>query len=141
MVSIKPQKSFQISHKIDALDLMSIPVPEEKSSAQLFEMARQERQQGRSGRPYSIDYHTRFSVPAACVVFAFISPVFAILFSRSGGFAGVLLSVFLIMLYFNAFVISKDILSKIPSVPDWVAGWLPNIVFMLAGILAARRLE
>ncbi|WP_204352309.1 hypothetical protein, partial [Klebsiella variicola] len=47
----------------------------------------------------------RFSVPAACVVFAIVGPVFAIVFARNGGFVGVFLSIVLVMLYYNAHVL------------------------------------
>lgn len=141
LVSVKPQKAFTINHKINILDLFQMPIQDEQTSVELYDLIKREKSQGRDGKAYGIKFHTRFSVPAACIVFAYISPVFAILFSRSGGFAGVLLSVFLVMLYYNAFVICTDILGKIPTVPDWVAGWLPNILFMIIGMIGVRRLE
>ena len=85
--------------------------------------------------------NVKFSVPAACIIFALIGPVFAIYFARSGGFVGVFLSIFLVLLYYNAFVISTEILSKIGQIPGWLAAWLPNMIFAAIGILAIRRLE
>ena len=60
---------------------------------------------------------------------------------RNGGFVGVFLSIVIVLLYYNAFVISTEILSKIPQVPGWLAAWLPNILFIVAGVIAIRRLE
>ena len=66
---------------------------------------------------------------------------FSVAFSRSGGFAGLLVSFLVVMSYYNAYVISLDILGRQPNVPTWVAAWLPNIVFTLLGLAALRRIE
>jgi lipopolysaccharide export LptBFGC system permease protein LptF len=63
------------------------------------------------------------------------------MFARGGGFVGVLLSLGLCVLYYNAYVISTDILSKVAFIPGWLAAWLTNIVFLVLGIVAIRRLE
>ena len=88
-----------------------------------------------------ITYHTRFSIPAACLIFSIIAPIFAIIYARSGSFVGVLLSTILVLLYYNAHVISTEIFGKSHWLSPWLAAWLPNIIFASIGIIAARRLE
>ena len=141
LISVKPDQSFKFNQKVNLLDIFQIPAQEEKSSKELWDLMKTEKAQGGTGRAYEINFHTHFSVPAACVIFFYVSPIFAIIFSRSGGFAGVLLSVFLVMFYYNAYVISKDILGKVDTIPAWLAAWLPNILFLFCGVIAARRLE
>ena len=84
---------------------------------------------------------TKFSVPAACIVFATVAPIFAIVFARTGGFAGVLLSIFLVMLYYNAFIVSTEIFGRNGWLNPILAGWLPNVIFAFLGLFALRRLE
>jgi lipopolysaccharide export system permease protein len=83
----------------------------------------------------------RYAVPASCAVFAVTSSVFSIWLGRSGGYAGILISFFVVLLYYNAFVISTQILGKLESVPSWVAAWMPNIAFASIALVLLRRLE
>lgn len=92
-------------------------------------------------RPFEIEFHSRFAAGAACAVFAFTSAVFAVAFARSGGFAGLLVSFGVCVLYYNAYVISMEILGRQENVPTWVAAWLPNLIFGALGLVWVRRLE
>ena len=92
-------------------------------------------------RTYELELYSRSAAGVACAVFAFTSAVFAVAFSRSGGFAGLLVSFSVCVLYYNAYVISMEILGKNASVPSWLAAWLPNLVFLGLGLLGVRRLE
>ncbi len=88
-----------------------------------------------------VAYHTKFSVPAACIVFAITGPAFAIWLSNRGGFVGVFLSVVMVMLYFNVYIISTQVFAANHWVSPMVAAWLPNVVFAFLGLFALRRLE
>ena len=99
------------------------------------------RMEKNSPRPYELELYSRFAAGFACGVFAFASAVFAVVFSRSGGFAGLLVSFAVCVLYYNAYVISMEILGRQENVPSWLAAWLPNIAFSILGLLWMRRLE
>ncbi len=121
--------------------IMSPAVPEEKTLSELKEQIEVDKQLGRSSKADEIKYHVKFSVPAACIVFALVSPVFAILFARTGGFVGVLISIVMVLLYYNGFVIGTQILSKYEFMHPWMCAWVTNIVFGVLGLIAIRRLE
>ena len=114
---------------------------EEMTIKELLDSIKDGRKVGANTKDLEVKLNVKFSVPAACIIFALIGPVFAILFSKSGGFVGVFLSIVIVLLYYNAFVISTEILSKVDQVPGWLAAWLPNILFIIAGVIAIRRLE
>lgn len=117
------------------------PVPEEKTVADLQRSIALGKKTNQPTKGLEVDLQERYAVPAACVVFALVGPVFAIIFARSGGFVGVFLSIIMVLLYYNAFVISTQILSKMEFMPAWLAAWLPNILFTILGVLGVRRLE
>jgi lipopolysaccharide export LptBFGC system permease protein LptF len=75
------------------------------------------------------------------LVFSLVSPIFGVIFSRSGGFPGVLVSFVVVLLYYNAFVVSTQILGKFAWCPVWFAAWSPNLAFIVLGLIALRRLE
>lgn len=134
-------KKMTIPQAIFVNDLFSAQMPEQKTSAQLTAAIRAGKASGRDMTREEILLHERFSVPAACVVFALVAPIFAIAFARTGSFVGLLLSMFLVLLYYNAFVISTEIFGVKHWVSPWMAAWLPNFVFIGLGLLGVRRLE
>jgi len=130
-----------INERIATEGLFAPPMPTEQTAEELRENIALKKKSGVDTKGDEVNLHVRYAVPSACVVFAIVGPVFAIVFARSGGFVGVFLSIILVLLYYNAFVISTEILSKIDAVPAWGAAWLPNILFALLGVVAIRRLE
>ncbi len=141
LLSAKPGKPIFINEPIDVDSVFGNPVSEEKSLAELQQSISRNRKSGMNTRNEETQYHNRFAVPFACLVFAIIGPVFAVWFARSGAFVGVLLSMVLVLVYYNAWVISTEILGKNGLTSPWLAAWLPNIIFIIFGLIAIRRLE
>lgn len=141
LISAKSQENLEILEPISIPSLFQDPLPEEKSLADLRTEIEQRRKLGAPTAPLEVALHTKFSVPAACLVFALTSPVLAVWFARSGAFMGVLLSLILVLLYYNAYVISTEILGRNAWAPPVVAAWLPNAIIAGLGLLALRRLE
>ncbi len=144
VVSVSPYKDGQpmkIYQKIVIKDLFTGATPEEKTLGELRDDIAKGKKSGSDTTASEVKYYTRFSVPAACIVFALVGPIFAVMFSRSGAFVGVLLSIVLVMLYYNVYIISTEVLGNNAVVPAWLAAWLPNILFAGAGLIAIRRLE
>jgi lipopolysaccharide export system permease protein len=86
------------------------------------------------------DYHLRLSIPLSCLIFALVSAPLSLRFSRSGGFAGLLLSVVLGFLYYNTIFLGK-ILGVQEVLPPALAGWMQNILFGAAGLFLIATCE
>ncbi|MBV6457587.1 MAG: hypothetical protein HONBIEJF_00700 [Fimbriimonadaceae bacterium] len=139
---VKPRQNVVINERIDIDSMMSqTTMTEEKTLAQLERDIQEGRRLKRDTKKAEINYHTRFSVPAACLVFAFTGPVMAVSFARSGAFMGVLLSIILVLLYYNAYVISTEIFGRNGWMSPMMSAWLPNIVFLVLGLAFLRRAE
>lgn len=132
---------FEINEKIVVDSFFGSGDLAEITSQELREKIASAKRLGVPSKREEIELETRISIPVACAIFAMISPVFAMLFARSGGFVGILVSFIIVLAYYNAFVVSTEILGKMSEVPVWAAAWLPNIVFLLLGIFAIRKLE
>lgn len=141
LLSIKPGDPISIMEPIDVDSLFGNALPEEKTIAELKKTIDANRKNGLNTRNEEVQLHNRFAVPASCLVFAFLGPIFAVWFARSGAFMGVFLSMILVLLYYNAWVISTEILGKNGWTAPWLAAWLPNIIFIVFGLFAIRRLE
>jgi lipopolysaccharide export system permease protein len=136
----KAGKDVPINDKIIVGDLFDPPMPEEQTAAQLKLAIANGKKVGSDTRVLEVSYYSRFSMPASCLVFSIVAPIFAILFGRSG-FAGVLLSLFLVVLYYNALVVCTEIVGKNGWLNPMLSAWLPNIFFIAVGVIALRRLE
>jgi lipopolysaccharide export system permease protein len=140
-VTVSKATRMTINQRILTDSLFAPPISEESTAPELLQKIELAHRNHIDAKPTEVKYLERFSVPAACIVFALVGPVFSIIFARGGGFFGVLLSIIMVLLYYNAFVISSEILSKVDAVPAWLAAWLPNILFAFVGVVAIRRLE
>lgn len=141
LVSARPEGDMVISDRITVQDFFIPPDSPEMTTPRLREVIDQGRKIGQDMTMYEVDYQTRFSLPAACAVFALVGPVFAVALSRRGAFVGVFLSTILCFLYWNAYVISTQILAKDGILSPVAAAWLPNVLFVVLGVFALRRLE
>ncbi len=89
----------------------------------------------RHGRaPYQIEWHKRFALPCATLVFALVAFPLAIRSHRGGrsialaGSLAILLTYYMVMTSFEGFALRL-------YVPPWLAIWAPNAIFAVAGTL------
>jgi lipopolysaccharide export system permease protein len=134
-------KTLTIFEQINITDIYNQPAPTEETAGELLKTIKEAKTQRQNTAMLEVSYWERFSVPAACYVFAIVGPVFAIWLGRGGGFAGVLLSLIMVLLYYNVYVISTEILGRLSWVSPMVAAWLPDVLFLGAAVYGIRRLE
>lgn len=137
----KPRDDVVINERITVQDFFSPPDPNELSSGDLAKVIRTGRRSGQDMTRQEITLHTKYSLPASCAVFAFIGPMFAVWLSKNGAFVGVLLSIVIVFLYFNIYIITTEIMGAHGMLSPWLAAWLPNIFFIAVGAAIVRRLE
>ena len=89
----------------------------------------------RHGRaPYQIEWHKRFALPCATLVFALVAFPLAIRSHRGGrsialaGSLAILLTYYMVMTSLEGFALRL-------YVPPWLAIWAPNAIFAVAGTL------
>ena len=141
LIQFKQLGDWSVFERIITANLFQSPALKEKTSKEILEDIQDAKKTGQDTKQLEVNYHIKFSVPAACLLFAFVAPIFAIKFARGGAFVGVLLSMGLVILYYNGFVISTQILSKLDWISGPMAAWLPDIVFAVLGAIALRRVE
>ncbi len=130
-----------IYEPIRIADLFVQPTPEEETSSSLLKAIRQYKASHLSTTNLEIQFHQKLAGPVACLIFAFTGAVLAMRLSKAGPFIGVMVSLGIAWLYFNAYVISGEVLGRNGWVSPIMAAWLPNIVFGAFGLLLVRRME
>jgi len=80
-----------------------------------------------------VELHKKFSIPFACIVFAFIGAPLGIQGKRSGKAHGFVFSLLLITVYY-VFLMAGETLGDKGSIPPFLSMWAPNIFFMAIGL-------
>lgn len=138
---LSSDRPLTINEPIRVNDLFMSPVAEEMTAEELEAAIRAGRQTGANTRSLEVNYHTKFSLPASCLVFALAGSLMAVRLTRMGPFAGVLGAFGLLILYYNGFVISRDIVGMNGWLPPVWAAWLPNLLFLGLSAWLGRRIE
>ena len=79
-----------------------------------------------------LEWHRRFSLPFACIVLGFIAAPLSVQSGPGSRLSGVVLGLFLFLLYYILFSAAKA-LGEDGTYPPVVGMWLPNVIF---GVLA-----
>ena len=141
LFAAETKDTLRIYEPIRITDLFAPPSPDEETVASLSDAISKNRKAKQATTKYEIALQQKFSVPSACMIFAFVSAVIAFRFSKSGPFIGVMLSMCMVWLYFNLYIISGEIFGKLGLLSPVVSAWLPNVLFAAFGMLFVRRLE
>lgn len=80
-----------------------------------------------------IEYHKKFSIPAACLVFVFLGLPLGISFARSGRGISFGTAVAIIFVYYALLTFGETMGNK-RQIPPQLSMWIPNLVLFIAGI-------
>jgi lipopolysaccharide export system permease protein len=133
-----------ISQRIAIDAFFGTPLPDEQTARELSRTVAELKSRGifDQAREYELELQSRYAIPFSCVVFALFGPVFAIRFARGGAFVGVLVSVIVVVIYYNLWVLLAQVLARNHALlPVVVGAWAPNVVFLLAALVAIWRSE
>ncbi len=98
-----------------------------------------------SPHPELLGLHQKFSLPAACLVFALIGLALGLTVARDGKMAGFVIGIAVIFAYYIVMYLGESAVKGYYTTPESISGtmylahlgrWLPNIVLGLFGIVA-----
>jgi lipopolysaccharide export system permease protein len=114
----------------------------ELSVKQLLERLKQVRgQSGDHRREIAnllVEIHKKFSIPAACLVFAVLGAVLGQWVKRAGLGVSAGYSIFFFLVYWVFLISGEDFADRGRTAP-WLSMWAPNVLFMLLGIALIWR--
>lgn len=88
---------------------------------------------------FLVEIHKKFSIPVACLVFAFIGAPLGIMARRGGIGTGVIYSLAFYILYWICMLRGEALADRLIIEP-WVAMWAPNIIVGVGGAILVMRL-
>lgn len=87
---------------------------------------------------YSVEWHKKFSIPVACIVFVVLGVPLAIVSSRGGKGVSVGLSILAFLVYY-LFISLGEKLADRGLLTPWLSMWAPNLVLGAAGALLLQK--
>jgi LPS export ABC transporter permease LptG/LPS export ABC transporter permease LptF len=88
-----------------------------------------------------IELHRRFALPLACLALAMVGIPLGVSTRKGGKSAGYVIALFLGFFCYHLSSLALDGIAKQNTLPVPVAVWLPNAVFMIAGVFFLVRME
>jgi lipopolysaccharide export system permease protein len=89
--------------------------------------------QGLSPR-VAVEYHRKFAIPAASLIFALVAAPLSLYAARGGRFVGVGFSIALLFVYYAVMSVGRA-LGTSGALAPFAAAWAPNAVFLVGGAL------
>jgi lipopolysaccharide export system permease protein len=86
-----------------------------------------------------VEYHKKFAIPVACIVFVLIGAPLAVRFPRGGAGMVIAASLVIFGIYYVS-LIGGETLGDAGTIPPFLGPWGPNFVFFGLGLLALSRL-
>ncbi len=106
--------------------------PEEMTIAELREQIKTFRSLKLPAHVQVLELHTKFAIPAACLVFTLVAAPLTLRFGRGGSFMGILIAVAMIFVYY-CFMAWGRILGQRGEINPVLGAWVQNIVFIVVG--------
>lgn len=141
LLSASTKQKVQINERIRIEDVFGLPEPRQETTETLRKAIDRAKALGQSTTELEVAYHVKYSLPASCLLFAVTSGLVALVLARAGPFVGVLVSLVLVMLYFNAYIISTEIIGRNGWLSPAMSAWLPNLACAIVALAALRRAE
>lgn len=88
---------------------------------------------------YTVEYHKKFAIPVACIVFVLVGAPIAVRFPRGGAGMVIAISLTIFAIYYMS-LIGGESLGDRGIIPAWWGPWAPNLIFGLLGVWGVSRI-
>ena len=134
-------KEMVINERIRVSDLFVQPAPDEETADALKAAIERGKAAKADTTILEIAYYVKFSLPASCLVFALAAAALSVTMMRSGPFVGLIVSMGLVMLFYNFHIVSTEIIGRNAWLPPLFAAWLPDMLYAAVALFLVWRAE
>jgi LPS export ABC transporter permease LptF/LPS export ABC transporter permease LptG len=142
---VSPLSPDKYSFNTFATTTISVPMPEappKQDKTSIQETSTQtlwnDMQNGKATYEEHVEFHRRFALPFACLVFTLAGLPLGVSTTRGSKSMGLVLSLILMLVYYLAFVGGTRIAGNAQFSP-LLGAWLPNAAFAVLGIVLLAR--
>ena len=88
---------------------------------------------------YAVEWHKKFAIPFACIIFVLIGAPIAVRFPRGGAGMVIAISLLIFGIYYVSLIGGESLGDK-GQIPSFLGPWAPNFLFGLIGLIATLRI-
>ncbi len=110
-----------------------------RTSLELVVFRNQVRAREQEANRYAVEYHKKFAIPVACIVFVLVGAPLAVRFPRGGAGMVIAISLSIFGIYYMS-LIGGESLGDRGIILPWVGPWAPNAVFTLIALWGLARI-
>jgi len=90
--------------------------------------------QGQAATRFSVEYHRKFAIPFASVIFAALAAPLSVRTAQGGRFVGIGLSIALLFIYYVVMSVGRA-MGSVGMVVPFLSAWMPNLLFAAGAAL------
>jgi len=87
-----------------------------------------------------VEISKKFSLPFACLLFAFLGAPLGVKSSRSGKSGGFGVTILVILLYYILLIMTQN-LGRIGEIDSYTSVWIPNIILLIAVLYTSYKMQ
>jgi lipopolysaccharide export system permease protein len=110
-----------------------------QAASELRMLAARAQAEQRRSNEYQVEYHKKFAIPFACIVFVLIGAPLAVRFPRGGPGMVIAVSLMIFGIYYMSLIGGESLGDKGQIKPFW-GPWAPNLIFLLLSIFGLARM-
>lgn len=110
-----------------------------QTASELRMLAARAQAEQRRSNEYQVEYHKKFAIPVACIVFVLIGAPLAVRFPRGGPGMVIAASLMIFGIYYMSLIGGESLGDKGSIKPFW-GPWAPNLIFFVLSIFGLARM-
>ena len=87
-----------------------------------------------------VEISKKFSLPFACLLFAFLGAPLGVKSSRSGKSGGFGITILVILLYYILLIMTQN-LGRIGEIDSYISVWIPNIILLITVLYCSYKMQ
>jgi lipopolysaccharide export system permease protein len=105
----------------------------------MFELEQREESLSGQINSYKVEWHKKFAIPFACIIFVLIGAPIAVRFPRGGAGMVIMISLLIFGIYYMSLIGGESLGNK-GTIPPFLGPWAPNFFFGAIGLFAVLRI-
>jgi lipopolysaccharide export system permease protein len=126
-------------YRVQAMQVQGTDVVSHEAAVELQVRNNQARTYARSANQFSVEYHKKFAIPFACIVFVLLGAPIAVRFPRGGVGMVIAISLAVFGIYYMS-LIGGESLGDRGIIPPFLGPWGPNFIFLAVALWGLARI-
>ncbi len=124
----------------EKLERKALAGNKELSLGKIKEKIKELKKKGLPTSGAEVEISKKFSIPFACILFAFLGAPLGIKSSRSGKSGSFGITILVILLYYVLLIMTQN-LGRIGKLDSYISVWIPNIILLVVVVYSSYKMQ